>query len=337
MEIGITALSFGEPTPNSNTEDKKIKAKTIEDFIKYFSFEYDSYSKTIRVTENSPEYEAQIISVPDTLGDIKIIDDRDIEESEGMHTDNSDDNELNEIDSSIPTEQPSYTADIKDTEMLNKVFYTNELVNFGTTVIDAIKPNPKYKHIILRGNIERKKGFPYQDNEVTFEKIVLSPSTFYIFEDIQNNPIVRTITFAEDNPMDIRDIKRTSEMFAKLKYVEEINLAGFNLSTAHNLSDMTGMFEYCQKLKKVTFGKNNFITNQISSTHLNMSDMFKCCPSLEEVDLTAFDTLLSTKHNSGDATLRGFLYCNDMFVGCKNLKTVKTSLPQILDQYINNR
>ena len=376
MEMSISALSFGTDSAGNNTENTSQeytntyrKIEKMEDFFRYFTYEYDALHKIITIIDNSPEYSDCDISVPEIYNGYRIVDTRDTAIHEDVEGDDDADfpedepeiyvdnvcDELGNINlSNAPTqhnamdthsESSANTIDIKDIDMLNKVFYADTLVGCDTTIINAIRPDVRCKHLILRGSVRNNKEFPYlhladNANPFAFEKVMLVKDTSHIFEDMQNNPAIRTLTFAKDSPIDIRNIESTSEMFANLKYIEEINLEGFNLNMARKLRDLSGMFRNCQNLKKVTFGKDNSITKDLFSDRitasLNMSKMFQDCPNLEEVDLTAFDMLCAIKRSGRALDLDSVLYCKEMFSGCGNLKTVKTFIPKVLDQFRNN-
>ena len=71
-------------------------------------------------------------------------------------------------------------------------------------------------------------------------------------------------------------------MFGCCANVDGIDLSDFDTS---NVNDMVGMFNKCNKLKKIE-GINKFITNKVT----NMSAMFQSCCELEYLDLSNFDT-----------------------------------------------
>lgn len=74
-----------------------------------------------------------------------------------------------------------------------------------------------------------------------------------------------------------------------------------------NLTDMSGMFFGCQKLRTIKFGKN-FNTFYVK----DMSDVFAGCSSLTELDLSSFDT-------------RGATTMSGMFYMCSSLKHLDLS------------
>ena len=91
-------------------------------------------------------------------------------------------------------------------------------------------------------------------------------------------------------------------MFQECNELEYLDLSNFNTS---NITDMTCMFNLCNKLREIK-GINNFTTNKVT----NMNAMFQECNELKYLDLSNF--------NTSNITDMG---C--MFNLCHNLKKIK--------------
>ena len=71
-------------------------------------------------------------------------------------------------------------------------------------------------------------------------------------------------------------------MFSECNELEYLDLSTFNTS---KITNMEGLFNNCNKLKKIK-GLNNFNTSNV----INMVKMFQSCTELEYLDLSNFDT-----------------------------------------------
>ena len=71
-------------------------------------------------------------------------------------------------------------------------------------------------------------------------------------------------------------------MFGDCRELEYLDLSNFNTS---HVTDMSGMFLGCNKLKQIK-GINNFITINVE----NLFAMFHQCGNLEYLDLSKFNT-----------------------------------------------
>ena len=91
-------------------------------------------------------------------------------------------------------------------------------------------------------------------------------------------------------------------MFQTCVELEYLDLTNFDIS---NVTDMSGMFNQCIKLKEIK-GLNNFNTKKIVS----MPIMFQECIELRYLDLSNFDT-------------SNVINMSFMFNGCIKLKEIK--------------
>ena len=97
----------------------------------------------------------------------------------------------------------------------------------------------------------------------------------------------------------VRDMKA---MFCKCKELEYLDISNFDTS---NVTDVSGMFSGCNKLKEI-IGINNFSSNNV----INMQGLFQACHNIEYLSLSNFNT-----HNVTDMSF--------MFNECYKLKEIK--------------
>ena len=76
--------------------------------------------------------------------------------------------------------------------------------------------------------------------------------------------------------------------FEKCNNIISLDLSNFN---TENVTDMSGMFNECTKLKEIK-GINKFITNKVN----NMECMFNLCSEIEYLDLSNFNTKNVTEY-----------------------------------------
>ena len=104
-------------------------------------------------------------------------------------------------------------------------------------------------------------------------------------------------------------VTSANNMFYNCENLNEVNLSKFN-----NLTDFNGLFNGCINLKNVIFPKKKY------KNIFNIGYMFYNCKNLEYIDLSSFDTY-NTK-----------LMCW-MFLGCSNLKEIKTNDNKLKKQF----
>ena len=97
----------------------------------------------------------------------------------------------------------------------------------------------------------------------------------------------------------VRDMKA---MFCKCKELEYLDISNFNTS---NVTDVSGMFSGCNKLKEIN-GINNFSLNNV----IYMKGLFQACHNIEYLSLSNFNT-----YNVIDMSF--------MFNDCYKLKEIK--------------
>ena len=122
----------------------------------------------------------------------------------------------------------------------------------------------------------------------------------------------RTLTSLDLSYFNTANVKSMVQMFESCTNLESLDLSSFDTSKVFRF---TSMFQLCTSLKSVNL--SSFTTtaeSPDSSSFLrpSMSTMFNKCENLTELDLSSFDT-----KNIEDM--------NNMFWGCKKLKTIYAS------------
>ena len=118
----------------------------------------------------------------------------------------------------------------------------------------------------LLGNDEIKP------NEIIINEIIQKTNNIYF----NSNKSLNNIIMRWDTPL-----RTCKDMFANMENITSMDLSQFDFS---DVSDMSGMFYGCKKLKSINF------KNVVTSSLIMMAYTFYNCESLVSLDLSYFDT-----------------------------------------------
>ena len=111
----------------------------------------------------------------------------------------------------------------------------------------------------------------------------------------------KTITSLDLSSWDVSNVTNMKFMFDSLYSLEELNISGWTTGSVKNFDYM---FEYCENLTNIIG-----IENLNTSSAISLEGMFKNCKSINELDLSKWDTSSCTNLIS-------------MFEDCLELKTI---------------
>ena len=111
----------------------------------------------------------------------------------------------------------------------------------------------------------------------------------------------RNLSFLDISSFDTSSVNDMTQMFDGCFVLNEIDVSNFN---TENVTKMNRMFARCKAVDEIILG-NKFVTSSVEG----MNSMFWQCTSLENMDLTGFDT-----NKCSDMRL--------MFKECTNLKNI---------------
>lgn len=92
-----------------------------------------------------------------------------------------------------------------------------------------------------------------------------------------------TLTSADFNKLDVSNVTTFDHTFFRCNGFETIDISAWETKSA---TDMENMFDSCANLKEVKFDPEKFDVSKVKFMHY----MFCNCPSLEEIDLTSWNT-----------------------------------------------
>ena len=311
--MDLSALSFGQEIDHNSISDDKypVHIRTFEDLSDYCSFNWNPDEQTITVLSNAAWLADKIIELPDYINGYKVIDDREQQTTAQKP--------------SVSLSKASTTLNISTLGQLEGIFEVYSTGYYVSVTMGRIKPEALegIEHLTVQ-RITNEYNMPVN--------LMLNEDTWRIFHptDYENTFKLKSIKFCTDCKVSVAHIKSMQSMFAGLDSLEEVDLSGINFSKAGQLANMSSMFMGCRNLRKVKIGYESIHMLPAEPTEyysdiLLLDRMFADCPNLEELQLQVFNKI----HFNPEIEVS----YDDIFGGCRRLKTLKTTNTDILGEY----
>lgn len=193
---------------------------------------------------------------------------------------------------------------------INPRYITNLTKNITLSYIDDTNKSPTLvdmgswfsKNIKDIKNISTIDKLP-EDKRKIFDNTIYASSVSSLFSDCKLftnqtvNDVISKINIDYINPNGL------VWLFSGLEVISKLNLGIWDFSKLE-VSNMKNMFQGCKGLKELK-GIKNLVNTKVTNT----SSMFEDCASLEEIDISDWDT----------SNVEDF---SRMFLGCYNLKKI---------------